>query len=142
MNDKPTPEVAEVVGRYPKRAQRQFLALRKLVARAASGNESIGPLTETLKWGEPAYLTEKSKSGSTVRIAWKARSPDAIGIYFNCQTTLIDHMRTQFPELRYVGNREISVPLDAAIPEQAITECVSAALTYHLDKRARKAEAG
>ena len=71
----PNPSVADVFERYPAAVRPKLLALRKLIFETAEATEGVGPVTETLKWGEPAYLTEASKSGTTVRIAWKARSP-------------------------------------------------------------------
>ncbi len=129
------PALRAVIGPWPKPAQRAFRDLRRMLFETAQNTAGVGPITETLKWSEPAYLTESSRSGSTVRLAWQSREPASIGAYFNCQTTLVDDFRTRYPELRLVGNRALLLPLDAPLPEDALVDCFGAALTYHLRKR-------
>lgn len=51
---------------YPQSVRPVMLRLRDLIYEVARATEGVGDLTETLKWGEPAYLTEKSKSGTTI----------------------------------------------------------------------------
>ena len=130
------PPVQAVIDSYPKEARAMFLAVRKLLYGVARQNAAIGQLTETLKWGEPAYLTEQSKSGSTVRVAWNAKNPECLGLYFNCQTNLVDTFRTLFPhDFEFAGNRALMLSTAADLPSDAIAMCVEAAMTYHLDKR-------
>ncbi len=50
-----------------------MIHLRELVYQVVAELESPIQLEETLKWGEPSYLT---KYGSTVRMDWKAKTPD------------------------------------------------------------------
>ena len=127
--------VEEVIASYPKKVQPRMRRLRKLILSTAASIPEVGPLTETLKWGEPAYLTEKSKSGSTIRMAWKASAPAQYGLYLNCQTTLVDTCRTLFPELRFEGNRAVLFDVDEKLPEAAARRCIELALTYHLAKK-------
>lgn len=137
------PALRAVIEPWPKPAQRVFRALRRVLFETAQGIAGVGPVTETLKWGEPAYLTEASRSGSTVRLAWQAREPASFGVYFNCQTTLVDDFRTRYPELPFVGNRALLLPLDTPLPEEALADCFGAALTYHWRKRkTERARAG
>lgn len=111
------------------------MALRKIIFATATGIEAVGPVTETLKWGEPAYLTLQSKSGSTIRLGWKASQPQRYAMYFNCKTTLVDTFRTLFPnDFEFEGNRALMFNADAVLPGDAIKFCVAAALTYHLQK--------
>ncbi len=136
MNARPVPPVAEVFASYPPNVRARALELRDLILKTAAAMDEVGPITETLKWGEPAYLTEASKSGSTIRIGWKKRVPDRYALYFNCNTNLVETFRSQFPdEFRYEGNR--AIVFDAAEPlnEDAVAICVSAALTYHRNKK-------
>jgi hypothetical protein len=84
----------------------RLLEIRALIFNSAAAEE-VGQITETLKWGEPAYLTSQSKSGSTIRIGWKPSDPERYAVYFNCQTTLVDTFRTLFPEMNFNGNRAI-----------------------------------
>lgn len=125
-------EVAKVFEGYPAPARKKLLALRELIFRTAAATPGVGELEETLKWGEPAYLTSQSKSGSTVRIAWKKARPDEYAMYFNCQTTLVDTFRTLFPNaLVFEGNRAILLKTTESIPTDSVAFCVTAALTYH-----------
>ena len=62
------------------------MLLRTLIFDVASDTDSVGELTETLKWGQPSYLTEKTKSGSTIRIGREKKTDGDYAIYFKCQT--------------------------------------------------------
>ena len=63
--------VARAFEACPAPARARLLALRELIFRTAAETPGMGGFDETLKWGEPAYLTAASKSGSTIRIGWK-----------------------------------------------------------------------
>jgi hypothetical protein len=124
--------VAEAFEAYPSGIRERLLALRELIFRTARSTKGVGELEETLKWGEPAYVTAQSKSGSTVRIGWKKASPSQYAMYFNCQTNLIETFKTLFPgELRFEGNRAILFAEAEPVPIEALSFCVAAALTYH-----------
>ena len=133
----PPKAVAAVFAGYPEHVSARLLELRELILATAAELDGVGRLTETLKWGEPSYLTEASKSGSTIRIGWKASDPEAYAIYLNCQTTLVDTCRTRFPELIYQGNRAISFSTSQPLPRDSARECIALALTYHRDKKRR-----
>ena len=126
-------EIETAIAPYPDPARTAFLAIREIVMQAASDNPAVGPLTETLKWGEPAYLTEVSKSGSTLRIAWKPATPDHIAVLVNCRTSLVETLRLIYPTtFNYQGNRALLVALDAPLPVDALDHCARLAQTYHL----------
>lgn len=112
------------------------MAVRDLVFRVAEDCEA-GVLTETLKWGQPSYLTEVSKSGTTIRLGLAGKHP---AVFFNCQTTLVEGFRSDFPDaFEYVGNRALI--LSDSDDDGALGLCLARALTYHRDKRRRKAPA-
>lgn len=111
------------------------MTLRGLIFDTAEVAE-VGPLTETLKWGQPAYLTQASKAGTTIRLGWKAATPDRYALYVHCQTQLIDSFRTRFPELEFEGNRAILFDVNVRLPTPEVAECITAALTYHRRKKA------
>lgn len=126
------PAVAKVFEVYPPNMRHKLLVLRELIFQIAAATEGVGELDETLKWGEPAYLTAQSGSGSTVRIGWKPSRPNQYAMYFNCQTTLVETFKTLFPdEFSYEGNRAIVFKESELIPMDALAFCVAAALTYH-----------
>ena len=62
------PEVATVFETYPKEIRAKLLLLRRLIFNVASETDGVGELEETLKWGQPSYLTTQTKSGSLIRI--------------------------------------------------------------------------
>jgi Domain of unknown function (DU1801) len=127
--------VANVFGAYPPGIQRKLFELRELIFATAAGTEGVGELEETLKWGEPAYLT-KNKGGSLVRIDWKKAKADQYAMYFHCQTNLVETFRTKFPNtFRFEGNRAIIFRLDDKVPARELSYCIAAALTYHRNKK-------
>ena len=134
------PAVAAHFAGYPPAVRKKMLALRALIFDVAANTEGVGELQETLKWGEPAYVTARMKTGSTVRMDWKAKSPERYFVYFNCNTELVDTFRTLFPkELKFEGNRAIVFNLNDRITKDALAVCIAASLTYHSKKRTRAA---
>ncbi len=129
-------QVAAVFRSYPVDARRKLLALRGLIFRVASITSGVGKIEETLKWGEPAYLTTQSGSGSTIRIAAVRADPACYAMHFNCQTTLVQTFRTRFPRsLCYEANRSIVFRVSDRIPVNDLSACISMALTYHRDRK-------
>jgi hypothetical protein len=128
------PEVAKVFAAYPDAMRQKLLMLRALILEVAARTDGVGPLEETLKWGEPSYLTTASKSGSTIRI--NAAGPDRYAIYVNCRTNLVDTCRSLYPDdFAYEGDRAVILRLDQAPPLEPLGHCIALALTYHLHKR-------
>ena len=124
--------VADRFAEYPMRTRKRMLALRELIFATAARTDGVGPLEETLKWGEPAYLTSTSKSGSTIRIDAKAELPTSYAMYFNCQTTLVERFRTVYPTTyTFDGNRALLFNVAHELPIEATRYCIAAALTYH-----------
>lgn len=102
------PAVVQVFHAYPAHARQQMHELRELILDTAAHTDGVGEIEETLKWGEPAYVTSQTKSGSTVRIDWKKARPDECAMYFHCQTTLIETFRTLFPHaFKFRGDRAL-----------------------------------
>ena len=83
------PNVRSVFEAYPPKLRKDLLQLRGLIFETASGLEPVD-LVETLKWGQPAYLPAKPRTGSTVRIDALKNDPSRYGMFFHCQTTLVD----------------------------------------------------
>ncbi len=121
---------------YPKPLKAKLLALRRLILDTARTTNGVGALQETLKWGQPSYLTAETKSGSTIRIDQVKSADNQYAVYFHCQTDLVETFRQLYPtELSYGGNRSILLNADDDVPEAALRHCVALALTYHLRKR-------
>jgi Domain of unknown function (DU1801) len=129
------PAVQAVFDSYPPALRKKLLALRQLILDTAASTEGVGEIDETLKWGEPAYVTV-NKKGSTVRIDRK-KGLDRYAIYFNCNTTLVDTFRSMFPHgFSFEGNRAMVFEVGDALPKEELAFCVGMALTYHLKKHA------
>ena len=127
--------VEAVFDGYPKAAKEKLLALRRLIFDTAKTTKGVGSLEETLKWGQPSYLTPETNSGSTIRIDQVKSAANEIAVYFHCQTNLVETFRELYPELRYSGNRAVLLDASERLPEAALRHCVALALTYHLGKR-------
>lgn len=130
------PNVAEVFNGYPPKLRAKLMQLRRLIFDVALQTEGVGELEETLKWGQPSYLTTSSKSGSTIRIDGANAGRAESAMFFICHTNLVDTFRQIYPDaLQYDGNRSIVFGEHEAIDEGALRHCISLALTYHLRKR-------
>jgi hypothetical protein len=132
----PDPAVDAAFKAYPKPVKPKLLALRRLIFDTAKATKGVGRLEETLKWGQPSYLTAETRSGSTIRIDWLKAGVDRYAVFFHCQTNLVETFRELYPtELSYGGNRCILLDAKKDMPEPALRHCVALALTYHLTKR-------
>ena len=124
-----------IFDRYPKPVRARLLALRELIFDTAKATKGVGAIEEALKWGQPSYLTLKSKSGSTVRIDQVEAVPGQYAVYFHCQTNLVETFRELYPGLNFSGNRAILLDAQEKLPEAELRHCIALALTYHLAKR-------
>ena len=128
--------VDAVFGAYPNPVKAKLQALRRLIFDTAKTTNGVGALEETLKWGQPSYLTTESKSGSTIRIDQVKAEAGQYAVYFHCQTDLVATFRELYPtEFTYGGNRSILFNARDSIPEPALRHCIALALTYHLNRR-------
>lgn len=132
MDDFKNPEVAVVFNNYPRHIRAKLMLLRQLVLETASETESIGSLEETLKWGEPSYLT---RGGSTIRMGWKESKPEQYAMYFHCKTKLVDTFKELYNDkFKFKGNRAIVFSEDDEIPITELKHCILLSLTYHSRK--------
>lgn len=122
--------------RYPEEVRAKLLALRKLIFDVAVSTPGVGALTETLKWNQPSYVTEQTRSGSSIRIDQIKNDPDKYAMYFHCQTTLVEDFRKLFEgDFYFVGNRCIIFDVKKPLPEKKLRQCIEMALTYHQRKK-------
>lgn len=123
------PRVEEKFNGYPKRVRAKMLRIRKLVLDTAAELKDVAQLEETLKWGEPSYLT---KHGSTLRMDWKEKAPDQYALYFKCTSKLVPTFKQVFGNrFKYENDRAIVFDLDEPIPLEELRACIAAALMYH-----------
>ena len=106
--------------------------LRQLILDTASEIEGIDNLEETLRWGEPSYITKK---GSTIRIDWKESNPEQYAMYFHCKTKLVDTFKELYRDkMKFEGNRAIIFNEHEQIPVEELKHCILLSLTYHSRK--------
>lgn len=130
---KTSPEVEQVFNNYPNYVRKRLVGLRELILETAKELEEITILEETLKWGEPSYIT---KHGSTLRIDWKSKTPNQFAMYFKCTSRLVETFRTVFKnKFVFEGNRAIIFQMNDQIPKNELKKCIRAALTYHKVKQ-------
>ena len=127
--------IEAVFAGYPPRLRHKLKALRRLILETGRKTAGVGPLEETLKWGQPSYLPAQSGSGTTVRIDQVKGEPNRYAMFFHCQTGLVATLREIYPnELTYQANRSILFKLDETIDKAALSHCIALALTYHQRK--------
>lgn len=121
-------DVASTFESYPDKLRDKLLELRQLIFETALALD-IDDLEETLKWGEPSYLT---KNVSTVRIAWRKSFPEQYSVFFNCKTSLIETFREIYPDtFNYEGSRAIVFDENDRVPIDALKHCIELSLSYH-----------
>lgn len=126
------PSVKAVFDAYPAATRKRLLALRRLLFEVAATTEGVGEVVETLKWGQPAYLTQKPKSGTTIRMD---AHDDGCAIFVPCTTSLIATYRELYGDvLNFEGNRAVVFSMKEALPVEAVKHCMALALTYHKRK--------
>ncbi len=130
------PDVDAVFKSYPRKIRAKLVFLRKLILETADAIEEVGEIEETLKWGEPSYLTPKSKSGSTIRINRIKDQENQYAIFFKCTANLVPAFKEKFPrDFDFEGDRSIVFNIDDEIPKMKLRKCIALALTYHRNKK-------
>jgi len=122
-------KVSPLLKSYPPETREKLEQLRQLILDTAKETEEVNKLVETTKWGEPSYVT---KTGSTIRMDWKQKTPDKYYLYFICTSELVNTFQMMVgDELQFEGNRAIALDLKEEIPSDALKRCISLALRYH-----------
>ncbi|MHA1525022.1 MAG: DUF1801 domain-containing protein [Alphaproteobacteria bacterium] len=151
-NQPKDPGITAVFNSYPSDVRARLLGLRRQILETAATTKGCGEIEETLKWGQPSYLTARPKSGTTIRLGAPkgaaGRSGTTIrlgapkgaagryGFYVHCQTSLVDFYREIYPvEFDYEGARGVIMQADRHYDEAAIRHCIALALMYHQNKR-------
>lgn len=123
------PEVITKFESYAPPIREKLWMLRQLIIDTAAQNPGITRLHETLKWGEPSYLT---KGGSTVRINSLKKSPGKYAMFFVCSTSLVENFRLIYGDsFTFEGKRALIFDLKDEVPGKELQHCINLALTYH-----------
>ena len=111
-----------------------LIEIREIIFDVSEKLYGTGSITEELKWNQPSY---SSKYGSPVRL--DVFDNDNIGVFFNCQTTLVENFRVLFGDLfSYSKNRAVILNIYDSIPKNELSICIETALTYHKIKKQLK----
>ncbi|SOH95145.1 protein of unknown function (DU1801) [Monaibacterium marinum] len=128
------PQVAQAFAKFAPDVRDGLMALRGLIFECAAADPGIGRVHETLKWGQPSYLTPDTKSGSTLRLG--VPKSGGFALYVHCQTTLLTDFRHLFPDAyTYEGNRAVTFTTGQDIMPDTIAALISNALTYHVKSK-------
>lgn len=123
------PKVELIFANYPESIKKKMFNLRDLIIETANEIEEITSLEETLKWGEPSYVTKK---GSTIRMDWKKNKPDQFTLYFQCTSKLIPTFKMIYKNVfNFEGNRAIVFHKQDKFPKEELKKCIATALRYH-----------
>lgn len=121
-------EVAAVFDSFPNSARKGLLHLRELIFDRAAQDSKIAPVSEALRWGQPAYLC---KTGSSLRLG--IPKTGGFALYVHCQTTLIRDFTELFPlDFTVEGSRAIHFQSESGIDDEKINFLITAALRYKL----------
>jgi hypothetical protein len=122
-------EVEKVFNTYPTNIRKKLLILRQLILDTAADSKLVKSVEETLKWGEPSYV---SKIGSTIRLGRSKSTSGQYAIYFHCQTTLVDTFKELYKDqFNFEGNRAIVFNTSDELAIEEIKHCILLSLTYH-----------
>lgn len=130
-------EALAVINNRSRDEKAALLALRNLILDVAESNKDIGEIIETVKWGQPAFLTRLPKTGTTVRIDCDPSGNGGVALFVSCQSSLVSEWRGLFPHLTYSGDRGVHFPMGRELPRDELRQMVTMALTYHRRKRRR-----
>ena len=75
-------KVKDIFDSYPENIRPKMLFLRELVFKIAAHTNEVGEVEECIRWSEPSYTTPHTKSGSTIRMDWKEKTPHVYYLYF------------------------------------------------------------
>jgi hypothetical protein len=129
-------EFSKAIAPYTPLVRTRLKELRHLVLDTAVKTDGVGRIEETLKWGQPSFLTPETKSGSTIRIDGLRNDPEKYAMYFHCQSGLVDLFKERYGKaLTYEGNRALIFDVKEKLPTEILSHCISLALTHHLKKK-------
>ena len=122
------PDVQAAFEAAPQPTRDGMLALRELIFQVAASMPEAGPVTEALRWGQPAYLAPK---GSTLRLG-KPKGA-VFALFVHCQSRLIPEFRDgPGMGMRFEGTRAVLFENVSDLKGAPIEPLVRHALTYRL----------
>ena len=124
-------EIEQAFKAYPPAITAKLKSLRALIFTTWAETEIDVPLTETLKWGQPAYLPGRPRIGSTIRLG-ATKDQTKAALFVHCQTTILPDFRDIHPDtFQTEGNRAVLLSASEQLPTTALGHLIASALTYH-----------
>lgn len=125
-----TPQVEAAFDVTDSVARDGLLTLRNLIFETAETLSGIGQIEETLRWGQPAYLTSQTKSGTTIRLG--IPQSGRFALFVHCQTSVISEFTQTFPAWdRTDGTRAVVFDSVDQLDPVRHSWLITRALTYH-----------
>lgn len=110
--------------------------LRDLIFKIAEKHPEIGPIEESLKWGQPSYAPQKKCTGTPIRLGTIKDAPHKLGLFVHCQTDIIENFRLKHNTLfEWDKTRALIIDSTKPIPFAALETFILMALTYHIKKK-------
>ena len=129
-------EVEKAFDQLNPEARKGLMVLRQLIFETASELPQVGRIEEALRWGQPAYLTPETKSGSTIRLGIPKGA--RFGLFVHCQSRIIPEYIATFPAWdRIEGTRALLFDHPNEIEPLRHGWLIKRALTYHLKPTAQ-----
>ncbi|NKB53822.1 MAG: DUF1801 domain-containing protein [Rhizobiaceae bacterium] len=143
MSNDISPDVDAAFAGFDPQVRDLLMQCRALVFDVGAEVEGVGHINETLKWGQPAYLTDATGAGSTIRLAPEGSGSGTASLrpamFVHCATDLIEQFKTFYPNaFEYQGKRALIISNDVVSVSAELRHCIALALTYKLRKRAGK----
>ncbi len=128
------PAVNAIIAGWSNPVREAALEVRSLIYDTASNLPQVGFLSEMLKWNQPAYLTNQTGAGTTIRMG-ETRDGTRLGLYVHCQTSLVDTFRLHYSDqLEFEKKRAIILHPEISQTLKPLRHCIALALTYHSSK--------
>ncbi len=88
--------VDQKISQYQQPLQVDLQKVREMVHSVAQTTKGCGQIVEALKWGQISFLTEKPKSGITLRVDKNATG--SLSLYVNCNSSMIAEASAHYPD--------------------------------------------
>lgn len=127
------PAVKAAFAAYPQQIRLPLEELRGMILETAAAIPGIGPIEESLKWGQPSYAPIKPGLGTAVRIGPVPDTREDYALYVHCQTTLVETFRNLYRDrLRFMGSRAMVFTAGEIPPAAPVKHFIALALTYYM----------